>query len=133
MGIMIYPSPPPLQVSGHTYNPNEGVVVSLPRLDASLESIAEICAVCNEAVLECKAGVFKAVGAPTEAALKVGGEGEQGSIRGRGRSAAYGLGATSPEAAPNLRRSPPLYECCACDTRCRCPPLPGPPSRPRST
>ena len=36
-----------------------------------MEAFAEICAVCNEAVLEYKAGAFKAVGAPTEAALKV--------------------------------------------------------------
>lgn len=58
-------------VDGHTYNPNEGCVVALPRLDAALVSIAEICSVCNEAVLECKGGVYKAVGGPTEAALKV--------------------------------------------------------------
>ena len=63
--------PPCSQVSGHTYNPCDGLVVSLPKLDVSLEAVAEICAVCNEAVLECKAGVFRAVGAPTEAALKV--------------------------------------------------------------
>ena len=34
-----------------------------------MQAIAEVCALCNEAALECKAGVFKAVGAPTEAAL----------------------------------------------------------------
>ena len=33
------------------------------------QAIAEVCALCNEAQLECKAGVFRAVGAPTEAAL----------------------------------------------------------------
>jgi Ca2+-transporting ATPase len=30
-----------------------------------------VCAVCNEARIECKAGVYKASGAPTEAALVV--------------------------------------------------------------
>ena len=34
-----------------------------------MQAIAEVCALCNEAQLECKAGVFRAVGAPTEAAL----------------------------------------------------------------
>lgn len=36
-----------------------------------LQGIAEICAVCNEARIEGKGGLFKAVGAPTEAALVV--------------------------------------------------------------
>ena len=35
------------------------------------QAIAEVCAVCNEARIECKEGVFKAAGAPTEAALVV--------------------------------------------------------------
>lgn len=35
------------------------------------QAIAEVCAVCNEARIECKEGVFRAVGAPTEAALVV--------------------------------------------------------------
>lgn len=59
------------QVSGHTYNPNEGTVVGLPILDRALASVAEVCAICNEAGLEYKAGAFRAAGAPTEAALKV--------------------------------------------------------------
>mmetsp|Transcript_20295 Transcript_20295/g.44334 ORF Transcript_20295/g.44334 Transcript_20295/m.44334 type:complete len:1049 (-) Transcript_20295:1149-4295(-) len=58
-------------VSGHTYNPNEGTVVGLPRLDAGLTAAAEVCAVCSEAHLEFKNGAFRAAGAPTEAALKV--------------------------------------------------------------
>lgn len=58
-------------MSGHTYNPDDGAVVALPRLDNALAAVAEVCAVCNEAVLEYKLGAFKAVGAPTEAALKV--------------------------------------------------------------
>jgi len=36
-----------------------------------LQAIAEVCAVCNEARIECKEGMFRAVGAPTEAALVV--------------------------------------------------------------
>lgn len=36
-----------------------------------LQALAEVCAVCNEATVECKAGTFKALGAPTEAALVV--------------------------------------------------------------
>ena len=36
-----------------------------------LQALAEVCAMCNEATVECKAGHFKAVGAPTEAALTV--------------------------------------------------------------
>eukprot|EP00798_Chlamydomonas_sp_ICE-L_P020359 gene20359-27123_t len=59
------------QVSGHSYNPNEGTVIGLPILDRALASLAEVCAICNEAGLEYKAGAFRAAGAPTEAALKV--------------------------------------------------------------
>lgn len=36
-----------------------------------LQAIAEVCAVCNEARIESKEGVFRAAGAPTEAALVV--------------------------------------------------------------
>ena len=36
-----------------------------------LETIAAICAVCNQSRLELKEGQIKAVGSPTEAALKV--------------------------------------------------------------
>ncbi len=60
-----------MQVSGHTYNPNEGTIVGLPSLDKALTALAEVCAICNEAALEYKTGAFRAVGAPTEAALKV--------------------------------------------------------------
>ncbi len=38
-----------------------------------VQAAAEICAVCNEASIECKQGVYRAVGAPTEAALRVSG------------------------------------------------------------
>mmetsp|Transcript_7445 Transcript_7445/g.12862 ORF Transcript_7445/g.12862 Transcript_7445/m.12862 type:complete len:1044 (+) Transcript_7445:87-3218(+) len=60
-----------LEVTGHTYNPVEGAVLGVSSLDAVLQALAKVCAVCNEGHVECKAGVFRAVGAPTEAALKV--------------------------------------------------------------
>lgn len=62
-----------LRVSGTTYNPDQGAVEGLPggSLDACLTCIAEVCAACNESRLECNEGVFKAVGGPTEASLKV--------------------------------------------------------------
>ena len=37
----------------------------------ALQAVAEVCAVCNEARIESKEGLFRAVGAPTEAALVV--------------------------------------------------------------
>lgn len=44
---------------------------SRPTHPKVFEAIAAICAVCNQANLEFKNGVFAAVGSPTEAALKV--------------------------------------------------------------
>jgi Ca2+-transporting ATPase len=38
---------------------------------SSAQAIAQVCAVCNEARIECKGGLYKASGAPTEAALVV--------------------------------------------------------------
>ncbi|KIZ04315.1 calcium-transporting ATPase, endoplasmic reticulum-type [Monoraphidium neglectum] len=62
-----------LEVAGTTYNPDQGSILGLPSdgLDAGLAAVAEVCAECNESRIECKGGAFKAVGAPTEAALKV--------------------------------------------------------------
>lgn len=64
-------------VEGTTYDPADGGVVGLPieggGLDKSLEAIAEISAVCNDAGLAYKKGAYGATGMPTEAALKVGG------------------------------------------------------------
>ncbi|KAI8469125.1 MAG: hypothetical protein J3K34DRAFT_454251 [Monoraphidium minutum] len=62
-----------LEVQGTTYNPDQGSIcgVHAGHLDASLAAVAEVCAECNEARIEWKNGAFKAVGAPTEAALKV--------------------------------------------------------------
>ncbi|MEW5317507.1 MAG: hypothetical protein WDW38_008796 [Sanguina aurantia] len=61
------------EVSGHTYNPEEGEVINLVAgaLDAGLQAIAAVCAVCNEARVEFKEGAYRSVGAPTEASLKV--------------------------------------------------------------
>lgn len=36
-----------------------------------LQSVAEVCSLCSESALEFKDGTYKAVGAPTEVALKV--------------------------------------------------------------
>ncbi|KXZ46192.1 hypothetical protein GPECTOR_46g261 [Gonium pectorale] len=61
-------------VAGHTYNPDEGEVEGLAPgagLDRALQTVAEVCAACNEASLEFKGSAFRAVGAPTEAALLV--------------------------------------------------------------
>jgi len=61
------------EVQGTTYNPRDGGVVSLPgSLDANLQAIAAVCSVCNDARIEADgAPHFHAVGAPTEAALRV--------------------------------------------------------------
>ncbi|CAL8463437.1 g2971 [Coccomyxa elongata] len=60
-----------ITVEGTSFNPTLGGVVGVKALDRSLEAIAEVCAVCNEARIESKEGVFRAAGAPTEAALVV--------------------------------------------------------------
>lgn len=60
-----------LKVEGTTFNPDEGRVVGVSSLDPALTSVAEICAVCNEATIENNSGAYRAVGAPTEAALIV--------------------------------------------------------------
>lgn len=58
-------------VEGTTYNPDAGRVSGLVKLDAALQAMAEVCALCNNATVECKGGAYRAVGAPTEAALAV--------------------------------------------------------------
>eukprot|EP00879_Flechtneria_rotunda_P008884 GHRR01009304.1.p1 GENE.GHRR01009304.1~~GHRR01009304.1.p1 ORF type:complete len:758 (+),score=252.63 GHRR01009304.1:345-2618(+) len=60
------------EVTGTTFNPDQGEVKGMPiPLDPCLASIAEVCAACNEAQIACSDGTFRAVGAPTEASLKV--------------------------------------------------------------
>ena len=59
-------------VEGTTYNPSEGGILGAPRkLDENFRSIAKISALCSGAYIECKSGMFKCVGEPTEGALKV--------------------------------------------------------------
>ncbi|CAJ2632707.1 unnamed protein product [Trifolium pratense] len=61
------------KVEGTTYNPNDGQIENWPagRLDANLEMIAKIAAVCNDAGVSQSEHKFVAHGMPTEAALKV--------------------------------------------------------------
>jgi Ca2+-transporting ATPase len=68
-------------------------------LNESAQALAEACALCNDARIEFKAGVYKAVGQPTEAALLVlaeklgvAGDGEQRAIQAARQA--------SPEANP---------------------------------
>lgn len=67
-------------VEGTTYDPSVGKVSGLTVLDLSLQSLAEIASICNDsgvAAVSNEAGVafsnhqFRAIGIPTEAALKV--------------------------------------------------------------
>ena len=60
-----------LNSAGTTYNPDQGAIQGVSSLDTGLAAIAEVCAANNESAIEAKGGTFRAVGAPTEAALKV--------------------------------------------------------------
>lgn len=60
------------QVGGTTYDPDAGQVKGgSAASQENLKCIAEVCALCNDAVLEFKQGHYRAVGQPTEAALLV--------------------------------------------------------------
>ena len=61
------------KVEGTTYNPSDGKIEEWPMggLDANLEMIAKIAAVCNDAGVAQSEHQFVASGMPTEAALKV--------------------------------------------------------------
>ena len=61
------------KVDGTTYNPADGKIDNWPvgRLDANLQTIAKIAAVCNDAGVAQSEHKFVAHGMPTEAALKV--------------------------------------------------------------
>lgn len=63
----------PFDVEGTTYDPFEGKIQGWPvgRVDANLQMIAKVCAVCNDASVEQSGNHFVANGMPTEAALKV--------------------------------------------------------------
>eukprot|EP00850_Spirogloea_muscicola_P009678 SM000055S18212 [mRNA] locus=s55:21353:28368:+ [translate_table: standard] len=62
-------------VEGTTYSPSDGGIVGWPTqrslMDANFQTLAGIMAVCNDAGINHKGGVYKATGMPTEAALKV--------------------------------------------------------------
>eukprot|EP00850_Spirogloea_muscicola_P014853 SM000109S14167 [mRNA] locus=s109:444144:450805:- [translate_table: standard] len=62
-------------VEGTTYSPSDGGIVGWPSqgslMDANFQTLAGIMAVCNDAGINHKGGVYKATGMPTEAALKV--------------------------------------------------------------
>lgn len=59
-------------VSGTSYDPRDGEIINLPEtLDQNLQTMGQICAVCNDAGIQYKDGSFLANGMPTEAALKV--------------------------------------------------------------
>ncbi|KAH9661197.1 calcium-transporting ATPase 4 endoplasmic reticulum-type [Citrus sinensis] len=59
-------------VQGTTYNPSDGRIEGWPvgRMDANLQTIAKISAVCNDAGVEQSGNHYVASGMPTEAALK---------------------------------------------------------------
>ncbi|XVF72986.1 hypothetical protein PTKIN_Ptkin12aG0165100 [Pterospermum kingtungense] len=60
-------------VEGTTYDPKDGRIVDWTcyNMDANLQVVAEICAVCNDAGIYCDDRLYRATGLPTEAALKV--------------------------------------------------------------
>ncbi|GFZ13212.1 endomembrane-type CA-ATPase 4 [Actinidia rufa] len=61
------------KVEGTTYNPLDGKIRGWPvgRMDANLQMIAKIAALCNDASIEQSGNHYVATGIPTEAALKV--------------------------------------------------------------
>ncbi|TXG73970.1 hypothetical protein EZV62_002549 [Acer yangbiense] len=63
----------PFNVEGTTYSPLDGKIEGWPvgRMDANLQMIAKIAAVCNDAGVEQSGNHYVATGMPTEAALKV--------------------------------------------------------------
>jgi Ca2+-transporting ATPase len=60
-----------LEVDGSTFDPDAGSIIGANKIDAAMVSAAEVCALCNDARLDFKHGVYKAIGQPTEAALLV--------------------------------------------------------------
>ncbi|GMI81019.1 ARABIDOPSIS THALIANA ER-TYPE CA2+-ATPASE 1, ER-type Ca2+-ATPase 1 [Hibiscus trionum] len=61
------------RVDGTTYNPSDGEIIDWPSsgMDANLETIAKISAICNDAGVTHSDHKFLAHGMPTEAAIKV--------------------------------------------------------------
>ena len=63
----------PFDVEGTTYDPCDGKIRGWPvgRMDANLQMIAKIAALCNDAGVERSGNHYVSIGIPTEAALKV--------------------------------------------------------------
>ncbi|KAG1339175.1 calcium-transporting ATPase 4, endoplasmic reticulum-type [Cocos nucifera] len=61
------------KVDGTTYDPHDGKIHDWPtgKMDANLQMIAKVAALCNDASIACLGHQFVASGMPTEAALKV--------------------------------------------------------------
>ena len=59
------------EVDGVSFDPEDGAILNMSVPDAALETVAEVCAVCNDARLERRDNACRAVGQPTEAALLV--------------------------------------------------------------
>jgi Ca2+-transporting ATPase len=61
------------KVEGTTYDPQDGTIHDWPAgsIDANLETIAKVAAVCNDASVAHSSHQYVATGMPTEAALKV--------------------------------------------------------------
>ena len=81
-----------------------------------VQAIAEVCALCNEAQLECKNGVYRAVGAPTEAALVCLVE-KLGCAEEQEHSNLIALRRNSPEASPMPVTKAYAARCAACVRR----------------
>lgn len=66
-------APRMFHVEGTTYDPKDGGIAdwSCFNMDANLQAVAEICAVCNDAGVYNDGRIFRVTGLPTEAALKV--------------------------------------------------------------
>jgi P-type Ca2+ transporter type 2C len=60
-----------LEVDGSTFDPDAGSIIGVNTIDAAMVATAEVCALCNDARLDLKHGVYKAIGQATEAALLV--------------------------------------------------------------
>ncbi|CAK4686841.1 hypothetical protein LEN26_014004 [Aphanomyces euteiches] len=58
-------------VEGHTYAPIGAISTLTPGNEKAVNSIAAICALCNESTIEYNNGKYVRVGEPTEAALRV--------------------------------------------------------------
>ena len=56
-------------VDGTSYDPSDGGIVGMVKLDACISALAQVCVMCNESVIELKDGQYKCMGEPTEVGL----------------------------------------------------------------